>query len=202
MLRILTAPALDRDPALRDAMLRDRATQFRDRLGWPVSVDASGRERDEYDTDAALYVVVTDAHGRHQGSARFLPTTGRHMTEDHFLHLTGVAFRSPLIWEVTRFCLAPGAGRDVAPLLMLGGAEVMRMLRLTHLLGVFDLPMMRVYAAIGASPDLLGARDGIAAGLWEEGAPARARLLRRARLTPATLPEVIDAPFLPLAQAA
>jgi acyl homoserine lactone synthase len=196
MLRILTAPELDRRPGLRDAMLRDRATQFRDRLGWPVSVDDRGRERDEYDHAGALYVIVQGADGRHEGSARFLPTVGPHMAADHFAHLIGGPLRSPLIWEVTRFCLAPGAGRHVAPLLMLGGAEVMRALSLTHLLGVFDLAMLRVYAGIGAMPEVLGTQGTIGAGLWAEGAEARARLLRRARLRPEALPEVIDAPAL------
>lgn len=196
MLRILTAPELDRRPALRDAMLRDRASQFRDRLGWPVAVDDMGRERDEYDHAGALYVLVEGPDGGHQGSARFLPTVGPHMTADHFAHLIGGPLRSPLIWEVTRFCLAPGAGRHVAPLLMLGGAEVMRALSLTHLLGVFDLAMLRVYAGIGAMPEVLGTQGTIGAGLWAEGAEARARLLRRARIRPEALPEVIDAPAL------
>jgi acyl homoserine lactone synthase len=196
MLRILTAPELDRLPHLRDAMLRDRAAQFRDRLCWPVAVDDLGRERDEYDHAGALYVIVQGPHGAHQGSARFLPTVGPHMAADHFAHLIGGPLRSPLIWEVTRFCLAPGAGRHVAPLLMLGGAEVMRLLSLTHLLGVFDLAMLRVYAGIGAMPEVLGTQGNIGAGLWAEGAEARARLLRRARLRPEALPDVIDAPAL------
>lgn len=205
MLRILTAPELDRRPNLRDAMLRDRATQFRDRLGWPVHVDDLGRERDEYDHRGALYVIVEGAGGRHEGSARFLPTVGPHMAADHFAHLLGGALRSPLIWEVTRFCLAPGAGRHVAPMLMLGGAEVMRSLSLTHLLGVFDVAMLRVYGAIGAAPEVLGTQGGIGMGLWAEDAASRARLLRRARLAPATLPAVLDAPAFAgpeLAQAA
>ena len=114
MLRILTAPELHRRPSLRDAMLRDRATQFRDRLGWPVHVDDMGRERDQYDHTGALYVIVEGSDGRHEGSARFLPTVGPHMAADHFAHLLGGgALRSPLIWEVTRFCLAPGAGRHL-----------------------------------------------------------------------------------------
>ena len=54
---------------------------------------------------------------------RFLPTTGDTMVNDHFCHLTGgVRIASPLIWECTRFCLAPEAptgGSSAA--LMLGG---------------------------------------------------------------------------------
>ena len=99
-----------------------------------------------------------------------------------------------MIWEVTRFCVAPGAGRHVAPALMLGGAEVMRALSLTHLLGVFDLAMLRVYAGIGASPTLLGTQWGIGIGLWAEDAVARALLLRRARIGAGTLPRLVEAP--------
>lgn len=201
MLRILTAPDLDSRPPLRDAMLRHRARQFRDRLRWPVTVDALGRERDAYDHAGALYVIVEGPGGSHLGSARLLPTVGPHMVADHFAHLTGSGpLRSPLIWEVTRFCLAPGAGRGVAPLLMLGGAEVMRALSLTHLLGVFDLAMLRVYAGIGAAPEVLGTDGRIGLGLWAEDPAARARLLRRAGLGAASLPRLIRTPAL--AQAA
>ena len=39
-----------------------------------------------------------------------MPTVGRTMTNEHFRDLTGgVRIRSPLIWECTRFCLAPDA---------------------------------------------------------------------------------------------
>ena len=70
---------------------------------------------------------------------RFLPTTGRTMVEDHFLHLTdGVAIKSPFIWECTRFCLAPDAGPNVSAALMLGGMELGLGAHLSHALGVFD----------------------------------------------------------------
>lgn len=181
MLRHLTHADLSRTPALRDGMLRHRAAQFRDRLGWPVTVDAEGRETDGYDGPGALYLIWEEG-GEHRGSARLRPTVGPTMAADHFAHLTGGPIRSPRIWEVTRFCLAPGAGWEVAPRLMLGGAEVMARMGLTHLLGVFDLAMLRVYARIGAAPEVLGRRDGIGAGLWAEGPEARARLLARAGL--------------------
>lgn len=42
MLRYIYGTDLHTCPALRDAMFRDRADQFKTRLGWEVSVDATG----------------------------------------------------------------------------------------------------------------------------------------------------------------
>jgi N-acyl-L-homoserine lactone synthetase len=184
MLTFLYAQDLDARPLLRDSMFRDRAAQFQGRLGWPVSVDADGREQDQYDVLNPLYVIWERPDGRHGGSARFLPTTGRTMVNEHFSHLAdGVEFRSPFIWECTRFCLAPGADARVAPALMLGGAELMRAFSLTHLVGVFDSFMTRVYGRIGAIPEVLGSKDGIAVGLWHEDPAMRESLLARSGLT-------------------
>ena len=84
------------------------------------------------------------------------------------------------------------------------GAEAIRALSLTHLLGVFDVAMLRVYAGIGAAPEVLGTEGGIGVGLWAEDAKARARLLRRAAIEAEALPSLLDAPALvpALAQAA
>lgn len=184
MLTFLYAQDLDARPLLRDSMFRDRAAQFRGRLGWPVNVDARGWEQDQYDALNPLYVIWERADGRHGGSARFLPTTGRTMVNEHFAHLTdGVEFRGDTIWECTRFCLAPGADARVAPALMLGGAELMRAFSLTHLVGVFDTFMTRVYGRIGAVPEVLGSKDGISVGLWHEDPAMRESLLARSGLT-------------------
>jgi len=175
-------------PVLADSMFRDRAEQFHRRLGWDVSVDARGRERDAYDDLDPLYVIWTRPDGLHGGSMRFLPTTGRTMVNDHFLHLTdGVAIRSPFIWECTRFCLSPGADSRIAAALMLGGGELMRGFDISHFVGVFDHRMQRIYRLIGSAPDVLGetgtGRDRIAVGLWEFDPADRDRVLSRAGLT-------------------
>ena len=114
-------------PVLADTMFKDRATQFRDRLGWDVAMDAQGYERDEYDAQDPLYVIWECPDGHHGGSMRFLPTTGQTMVNHHFSDLIqGDAIKSPFIWECTRFCLAPRVQSRVAAALMLGGGEVMR----------------------------------------------------------------------------
>lgn len=183
MIRYLPADTLGRHPVLAHEMFRDRAAQFRDRLRWDVTVDDRGEERDQYDRMDPLYVAWETEVGGHGGSMRFLPTTGDTMVNDHFLHLTdGVEIRSPFIWECTRFCLAPGAGRRVSAALMLAGLDLGLGQELSHAVGVFDAPMVRVYRALGWAPDILGERDGVAVGLWAFEAERREILLRRAGL--------------------
>lgn len=190
MLRYLYAQDLKSTPLLRDTMFRDRADQFKTRLGWEVTVDEQGEERDAYDDLNPLYVIWQKADGTHGGSMRFLPTTGKCMVNDHFLGLTGgVRIQSPLIWECTRFCLARGAEATIAAALMLGGGEILERFGLRHFVGVFDARMVRIYRRIGASPTVLGSsgsgREAISVGLWEFSAEAKARVARQAGLSEA-----------------
>lgn len=191
MLRYIYGDDLDHLPLLRDGMFRHRAAQFRERLGWKVTVDETGAERDEYDAQNPLYVIWEDEKGCHGGSMRFLPTTDPVMVNDHFRHLNnGVAVRSPLIWECTRFCLAPEAEPETAAALMLGGAEVGVNFGLAHAVAVFDARMVRVYRALGWPPTIAGSqgtgRDRISVGFWEFGPDVRARLAKRAGIAPET----------------
>lgn len=188
MLRYIYGRDLGRYPTLRESMFKDRAVQFRDRLGWEVTVDASGAERDGYDALNPLYVIWEEADGRHGGSMRFLPTTGPTMVADHFLSLTnGVDFASPYIWETTRFCLAPGAARRVSAALMLGGLELGLHHDLSHAIGVFDARMVRVYRMLGWPPAILGTMgqgaEAISAGLWAFEEELRPALLSRAQVS-------------------
>jgi acyl homoserine lactone synthase len=188
MLRYLHARDLAQYPRLRDSMHRDRAEQFKRRLGWDVLVDEDGFERDQYDDLDPLYVIWERPDGSHGGSARFLPTTGRTMVNEHFLHLTdGVAFRSPFIWECTRFCLAPDAPARVASAVMLGGGEMMRAFSIDHYVGVFDAHMSRVYRLMGVGPEVLGTvgtgRQAISVGLWHYDILLRGHLLAKAGLS-------------------
>lgn len=183
MIRFLYGDALNRHPMLRDTMFRDRAAQFSTRLGWAVNIDRQGLERDEYDALNPLYVIWEGRDGRHGGSLRFLPTTGRVMINDHFRHLTGgVAIKSPRIWECTRFCISPAcSSRQTAARLLLGAAALGKHFRLSHALGVFDPAMMRVYRALGWQPVLhADGRDGIHVGLWSFDDIDIGRLRRRA----------------------
>ncbi len=188
MLRYIYADALHHFPTLRDTMFRDRAEQFHRRLGWQVKVDEQGEERDEYDDENPLYIVWEDDDGRHGGSMRFLPTTGPTMVNDHFRHLTGgVKITSPLIWECTRFCLAPKADRRASAALVLGAGELMETFRLKHFVGVFDSRMERIYRLLNVEPDVVGSsgtgRDRIGVGLWDFKPEARGPVLEKVGVT-------------------
>ena len=179
---------LHKFPLLKDTMFKHRATQFRDRLGWEVTVDENGHEHDEYDAINPLYVIWECADGTHGGSMRFLPTTGDTMINDHFSHMIdGVDIRSPLIWECTRFCLAPDADRRVTAALVLGAAELMENFALMQFVGVFDPRMERIYSLLGVCPDVIGrAGEGaeeIGVGLWGFDETARPKVHARAKVT-------------------
>ncbi len=189
MLRYIYSDDLHLYPKLGPSMFRDRADQFRTRLGWDVTVDERGAERDQYDALNPLYVIWEEPDGSHGGSMRFLPTTGRVMVNEVFGHLIGGgAITSPLIWECTRFCLARTAGPRVAAALMLAGGEIMTGFGIRHFVGVFDARMQRIYRAIGSSPEVLGSqgqgRDRISVGLWEFTAEAQRQVALRAGISP------------------
>lgn len=185
MLRYIYADQLHAFPRLRDSMFRDRADQFKTRLGWEVSVSEAGEERDAYDDENPLYVIWETDDGRHGGSMRFLPTTGRTMLNDHFPQLLqGRALCNPGIWECTRFCLARGAAPRVSAALMLGGAEIGLGLDLDFSVGVFDARMVRIYSRLGWPPAVLGSmgegRDTISVGLWHFSEAVAQRLCDKA----------------------
>jgi N-acyl-L-homoserine lactone synthetase len=94
-----------------------------------------------------------------------------------------------VIWECTRFCMAPGQGAHVAAALMLGGGELMNGFGVRHFVGVFDARMVRIYKRVGSSPEVLGStgegREQISVGLWAFEADAQMRVAERAGISPA-----------------
>jgi acyl homoserine lactone synthase len=193
MIKIVHAADLYRRPLLAASMYKDRALQFKERLGWEaVSLDDKGLEFDQYDDLNPVYVIVEDEDGQHCGSGRLMPTTGRTMTAEHFSHLTGgVDIRSPLIWEVTRLCVSPrlngsSLARRVPAALFYAGYDAALRAGVEFFVAVYFGHMHRVWKSIGCTPELLGSEmtaDGeICAGLWEITQEMRDELGRRAGL--------------------
>ncbi|WP_425040802.1 acyl-homoserine-lactone synthase [Primorskyibacter sp. S187A] len=200
MIRYLYADQLADFPKLAETMFRDRACQFKERLGWDVEVDDNGFERDQYDDLKPLYVIWENADGTHGGSYRLLPTTGNCMVNDHFTHvMDGSAIRSPFIWECTRFCLSKGAPSHVAAALVLAGAPFVQEFGIRHVVGVFDARMVRIYRMIGSSPEVLGSigegRDQISVGLWEFAQDAEGRVSKVAGISPEQIRHWFDLSF-------
>lgn len=196
MLRYLYADELHKYPKLARGMFLDRADQFKTRLGWDVHVNQAGEERDQYDDLNPLYVIWEEADGSHGGSMRVMPTTGPVMVNDVFGHLTGgSSIRNPQIWEVTRFCLNRSASAHTAGAIMLSGGEMMEGFGLTHIAGVFDARMIRIYRLIGSSPVVLGSegsgRDQISVGLWPYSPEDCNRVAERAGIPRDPVPFVV-----------
>ena len=159
------------EPTLTATMYADRRRQFKDRLGWPVKIDPHGNERDEYDDENPLYIIISAADGTHAGSLRLLPTTGRTMLSDNFSDtMGGRKIEDPLVWECTRFCLSPRQNRKVALTLLVTTARLMQLAGLQSLVAIFDAKMLRLYKLMGIEPEVIGSQNyetGIAqAGLW------------------------------------
>lgn len=94
------------DRTLR-AMFEDRKSVFVDLLKWDVPVLEDRFEIDEFDNERATYVIIADESGDHLGSARLLPTGGRHILGSIFPELCAAPPPTGLdIFEITRFCLS------------------------------------------------------------------------------------------------
>ena len=184
MIRTLYADEAPQYPELFKSMHKHRATQFHDRLGWEVNVDEHGQERDEYDQMNPVYLIMEGNAGEHLGSMRFLPTTGDTMVNDHFTTLTaGMSVRSPRIWECSRFCLSPSAGRGISRTVLVGTLELGLQFGLQFFVGVFSKKMLRIYDRIGWAPKVIGEgvsyEDTVCAGLWPISLAARDSMLAR-----------------------
>lgn len=174
-------------PRLADQMLCDRASTFKERLGWDLATDEAGRETDEYDAMNPLYLILGDENGDHLGSTRLMPTTGRTMIADHFAHLTdGVEIESPLIWETTRLFIARRGelGRRAAAALMWAGCKFALQNGIAFFVGVAPAHMVKLYAAGGWKPEVIGEASGpdgdICACLWEVSEEVCEELAKRA----------------------
>jgi len=200
MIRYLYADQLSKVTVLADSMFKDRAAQFKHRLDWEVTIDENGWEVDQYDVLNPLYAIWQNPDGSHGGSLRILPTVGRTMTAEHFLHLTdGVRIASPLIWECTRFCLSPRASVDVAPALMAAGIELGLRFGLEQAVGVVYAHTLPLYRRFGWMPDLVGAsgegRERICVGLWPMSEEARAEIARKSGIPVSVMRRWFDASF-------
>ena len=176
-----------------DAMFRNRAEIFSERLGWDVVVK-DGYERDHFDDLNPLYLVSVDpVTEQYWGSLRLLPTTGPNMLRDVFPQLLeeGEVVESASVWESSRICATAVEGQPrrskngvnyVMSELIAGIGEVALIAGLTQIVSVFDARILRVLKAVGCAPVVIGRpqRIGTAmayAALFEPDV-ARLELLR------------------------
>lgn len=109
MVKLVTGTNKERFKPLLDSMFHDRKKVFGDRLKWDVTIVDGLYERDEFDTDEAVYLIEADpVTGLHKGSMRFLRTTGPHLLKDVFPnYCEGELPIGDDVWEITRLCTSP-----------------------------------------------------------------------------------------------
>jgi N-acyl-L-homoserine lactone synthetase len=185
MLKVIEGKRACLFPSEMDAMFRNRAVVFHERLGWDVVVK-DGRERDRFDDENPLYLISVDPYtGEYWGSLRLLPTTGPNMLRDVFPCLLeeGEYIESATIWESSRICAVAADGQPERSKsgvnlalgeLLAGIGEVAIIAGLTQIVSVFDARIYRVLRAAGCAPQLIGKPRRIGdtmsyAGLFDTG---------------------------------
>jgi N-acyl-L-homoserine lactone synthetase len=185
MLKVIEGSRSSLFPTEMDAMFRNRALTFSQRLGWDVVV-RDGYERDEFDDANPLYLVSVDPNtNEYWGSLRLLPTTGPNMLRDVFPYLLkeDEYIESATIWESSRICAVAVEGQPqrsrngvnfVLSELIAGIGQVAVTAGLTQIVSVFDARIYRVLKAVGCNPQLIGKPRRIGetmsyAGLFDTG---------------------------------
>ena len=146
-------------PGLWSSMLRDRASQFIDRHGWPLEKDECGYEIDQFDDDAAIYCTISERQ-KHEASVRLRPVAADSMTEMYFGDLwreAGGDFSSSM--EITRLCSSPDLPfrrrRDAMSDLMLGACRFAMKRQMFSIIGVVYAPVARLLVKTGCPTETL-----------------------------------------------
>jgi len=97
-------------PLYKDAleqMFHLRHRIFVEKMGWEELRKADRLEKDQFDNDEAIYLLLTEDDGTVIGSHRLLHTAGPHLFSDVFPKLCAVkgVQRGPKILELTRTCV-------------------------------------------------------------------------------------------------
>lgn len=90
-------------------MFAQRAAFFIDRLGWPLTRDPDGGERDGHDDALAIYFLVLDAAGEVLASCRARPLDGGPLLDGVHLDvaIAETATSAREAWALGRILLAP-----------------------------------------------------------------------------------------------
>lgn len=159
MLQVVSGESRSRFVGPVAQMYADRKKVFVDRLGWNLPVQDGRYEVDQFDGEAAVYLLATDEAGAHAGSLRLLPTVRPHLLSEIFPDLCerGVP-RGPDIWEITRFCTAPQLA-DPTPVrqeLLLGVVEYALMAGIRRYTCMTHVPHLNGVLAVGWDCEPLG----------------------------------------------
>ena len=169
----LVITLLDLDDPLQQKMFRDRATVFKDRMGWDVNVTSEGFEMDQYDIPGLTqYLIFHDDKGNHLASTRVTPVKEACMAIAAFDGLCSLDMitEPESCMEITRFCVMD-EDRDASrsrEVMLATAKHICSSPRFKSGLAVFDKVMIRVYRRIGFEPTVLNQIGRLCVGQWTE----------------------------------
>ncbi len=163
-----------------DGYFRLRKKIFCNKLKW-VPERADEYETDRYDTLFNVYILCIDEHsGQVAGGVRLMPTTGPTLLHSVWSDMLPKPsdFRSPNIWEATRFCVDEDISTRKQNLLnrttltlSIAVADFGNANGITHVIAVCEHYFFNMSGAYGPKADILSTRidaNGleISCGMW------------------------------------
>ena len=107
MFKIITPDTYSEHEDLLDAMYRMRYRVVVGEWGWDIPGIQPGYDKDQFDTDATVYVIVRTSEGEVVGTSRLNPTMRPHMLSDLFADYCNLQ-PYPVgkdVWECSRFVM-------------------------------------------------------------------------------------------------
>ena len=164
-----------------DQYFRLRKKVFCDFHGW-VDPNPDGTETDFLDDEFNITIVYIDPGiDKVLGGVRLVPTTGKTLVHTAWAEMLPDPndFRSPNIWEATRFCVEEGTSRNrrgsvvnrVTIALLLAILDLAGENGITSIIGVCETKIFEMFATFGGTAEVISQRterDGcdVACGLW------------------------------------
>ena len=155
---------------LFEQMYRQRYDIYVKRRKWAGLQPVGDLEKDQYDTESAIYLLVRDDADEILAGLRLLPSTGPHILGDLFPQLaaSGVP-KGETILELTRFYIAPfktsKAVRDwLVGVLCSGMIEYAQANGITHITSVIDTFLLKLMLSMECRVKPLGLPQRYAEG--------------------------------------
>lgn len=182
-----------------------RKRVFCDHLKW-VKPKPFDLEHDEFDESYNLYVLcLDDASGLVTGGVRLMPTTAPTLMHSVWSDLLPEPddFRSPSIWEATRFCVEPASSTRKASLanrttlgLTLAVIDFAQANGISHIIAVCEARFFDMTNAYAGNAEIISRRidangTDICCGLWSAEAD-RSRIAWARQFIGGTEPAILQ----------
>lgn len=139
-----------------NSMFRMRHRVLVGERGWTAIEHADGLERDQFDHEAAIYLVTLDEEREATGCMRLVPTVARNLTAEVFPHLCNLEPipRSEFVYDASRLVVDTSERKKkkysiAASQLLCGWIEAGVALGLEDFTGILDVPYFTLSLSMG-----------------------------------------------------